>query len=294
MNNIVNSWALGIALLALTGCGRATSQTDAAAELSAPSATAVTFGQPAPAANAGVCAGAIDALASCAVAKSCDQDISMFLPATNRSQLIALERAPDYSEEGFNRYCVDVCKARDPRVDGTVFAQEVCGVQPNDAVTGEPAGKPASGSATATGPVARAFLLRGTLEVGTTGVPLAEVLAAFGQPREKSPTPHECGSAFTEGDIAQYAYADFTLETDGKTATVRSMKLVNGNRLVLATGQSVERLSEADFKRAYGSRAELFGDAYRTGISPGGDLESAYDFHFADGQLEDVDYWIGC
>jgi len=68
----------------------------------------------------------------------------------------------------------------------------------------------------------------------------------------------------------------------------------NGNGIVLSTGRSVGQLSEADVKPAYGGRAELFGDAYRSGISPGGDLESACDLHFEGGQLEHVDYWIGC
>jgi len=47
------------------------------------------------------------------------------------------------------------------------------------------------------------------------------------------------------------------------------MKLGNGNGIVRSTGRSVGQLSEADVKPAYGGRAELFGDAYRSGISPG-------------------------
>lgn len=285
---------LAIALLGTTGCGRDTSPSDAqvAAASSKTSIATATSGRPlrpAVVTSGGACAGAMEALASCAHAKTCDANISMYLPATNRSQLIAMEGDLSYSEDAFDRYCIDVCKARDSRVDSAAFHQDVCGAQAAAPANGEPE----DGRASRTEPVARALSLRGQMEVGTAGVPLTRVVQKFGQPRTKSPTPHECGSAFNEGDIQEYDYADFSIETDGKTAIVRSMKLGNGNRILLSTGQSVERLSEAVFREAYGLRP-FFTDTYRTGISPRGDLESAYDFHFEGGQLHRIEYWIGC
>ena len=291
-------WALVITLLHAAGCDWISLQGDApvasvkssvgiAAEGSRSANEVSQGGRTAAKADASACAGALEALASCASAKLCT-DISMYLPAASRDQLIALEGAPGYSEEAFDRYCINACQASDSRVDSALFQRDVCGAQVASPVTDQSDGREEFA------PVVRAFYLRSSMKVGMAGVPLAAVVGEFGLPRNRSPTPHECGSAFSEGNIEVYDYADFTIETDGHTAIVRSMKAGNGNRIILSTGESIERLSEMDFDQAYGNRAEVFGDAYRTGISPGGDMESAYDFHFEDGQLARVDYWIGC
>ena len=118
--------------------------------------------------------------------QDCDQDISMHLPATHRSRLIALEDAPGYSDEAFERCCVIACKARGSLLDRAAFAQDVCGVQG----TALASSKPDRGRLLDRVRGLRVLVRR---QAGSRdhSVPLAEVVAAFGQPRNKSPTPHE-------------------------------------------------------------------------------------------------------
>lgn len=230
----------------------------------------------------GHCPDVLNALASCATAKICDGDISMYLPAASRSALIAMEGKPEYSEEAFDRYCLSACLAQDASVDQAAFDREVCGAS-------EPPAPPADATV-----IVKTFSLRGKLEAGTEGVPLAMVVQAFGQPMKKRVTPYECGSAFDMGAVQEYVYPDFSLETDGQHAVIRSIKLGGGNKLLLSNGQAIESANEAQFKQVFG-QSEKYGEAYRTSASPDGNLESAFDFKFdAKGNLTQVDYWIGC
>lgn len=213
------------------------------------------------------------------------EDMTTFLPAAARSSLIAAERQPGFSEEAFDRYCLQACQARKAAVDETAFAREVCAVAPAAAGT----------SATASQDVTvAAFVLRGTVRIGEAGAPLAEITQALGSPEQDAVTPYECGSAFEEGEIRQLRYSGLVLETDGTKAVVRSMALIAGNRLALSDGELIQQVDEAEFKRRFGDRAERVGDVYRIGAGAGSDWETAYDFYFENGRLARVDYWIGC
>lgn len=138
------------------------------------------------------------------------------------------------------------------------------------------------------------FVLAGKVTDSGSGVPLAQVIKVFGQPTGKVPSPHDCGSAFNEGEIQQYTYPGFELETDGRTAIIRSMRMGGGNTIVLSNGQALADVPEADFKQAFGARAEKLDEFYRTSATPGGEWEFTYDFRFERGRLRQVDYWIGC
>lgn len=225
----------------------------------------------------GQCSGALDALASCAEAKTCDAEISAYLPAASRSSLIALEAEPAFSVTEFDRYCLEACRSRSRKIDEIAFARDVCGV----------------GAASFVHVVG--FLLSGKLELNAAGLPLAEVVAVFGQPTEKRYTPNDCGSAFSEGNIEEHAYPTFTLETDGQRAVIRSLRLIEGNALQLSNGQVLVAMSESQFKQIVGPSAQAMGDSYRVSALASGDFETAYDFRFdSAGKLTQVDFWIAC
>lgn len=235
--------------------------------------------------SGGDCSPLLDVLAACATHEPCSEDMTMFLPAASRDQLIAAERLPGFSEDAFDRYCLRTCQARSPTVDDAIFAKEVCAVEAEPAASG-PA---ASGSAL---PVA--FVLSAGLKVGMDGVAVVEIERALGRPEQDAVTPFECDSAFAEGDIRQWRYPGLVLETDGSRAVVRSMRLQSGHRLLLSSGESIGQVDEEGFRRRFGERAERVGDVYRVGAGNGSDWEAAYDFRFESGVLVSVDYWIGC
>lgn len=228
------------------------------------------------------CPEVLNALASCATAEICDEHMSMYLPAASRSALIAMEGKPEYSEDAFDRYCLSACLVHDASVDKAAFDREVCGT------SGSPAPPPDAAV------IVKTISLRGVLEAGPEGVPLAMVVQAFGQPNKRQVTPHECGSAFDTGAVQEYVYPYFSLETDGHHAVIRSIKPGGGNKLLLSNGQVIESATEGQFKQLF-VQWEKHGEAYRTSASPDGNLESAFDFKFAaKGNLTQVDYWIGC
>lgn len=305
MNNIIH-FAIAVSLVSLVmpGCSRSASQPMASVkpgtglsdiyEATAGSAAPFAVANPVAiaevsisSAGEGLCDGALDALASCAATKTCGGNISTYLPAASRSALIALEGMPGYSEDAFDRYCLDSCRSRDSKVDLVVFAREVCGVD-GEGVAVVPF--PDAGMLVRV----TAFSLQGMLEVGVRGVPLAQVVQAFGQPRTRRITPYECDSAFDEGTIQEYIYPEFSLETDGKSAVVRFMKVGGGNTVLLSDGQSFGVASEFDLKQVFGGDASNYGAFYRTSASPDGSLETAYDLTFKGGKLDSVAYWIGC
>lgn len=211
----------------------------------------------------------------------------MFLPGVARSSLVAAESLPGFSEEAFDRYCVQACQARAANVDEAAFARDVCAV-------GAPASSSSPSVSAPLGVSVKGFALDGKLQVGTEGVPLAALEQALGAPEQDTVTPFECGSAFEAGDIRQLSYPGLVVESDGTTAVVRNMSLTDGRQLLLSNGETIGAINEADFLRRFGDRAERVGDVYRVGTGDGSDWETAYDFHFGNDRLARVDYWIGC
>lgn len=213
--------------------------------------------------------------------------MAMFLPGTARSGLVAAENLPGFSEEAFDRYCVQACRARAAKVDEAAFARDVCAM-----------GAPTSGTvllgSAPVGVAIAGFALEGKLQVGTEGVSLAAIEQALGAPEQDTVTPFECGSAFESGVIRQLTYPGLVVESDGSRAVVRSMSLTAGRRVLLSDGELMGAIDEVAFQRRFGDRAEPIGDGYRVGAGTGDDWEAAYDFHFEGGRLARVDYWIGC
>lgn len=226
----------------------------------------------------------MDVLAACAAQSRCDQDMAVSLPGAARSSLVAGENLRSFSEEAFDRYCVQACRARAAQVDEEAFARDVCAVAAPASVSPEvPVGAAIEG-----------FTVEGKLQVGTEGVSLAVIEQALGAPEQDTATPFECGSAFEVGDIRQLTYPGLVMESDGTRAVVRSMSLTAGHRVLLSDGESMGAIDEAAFQRRFGDRAERVGDSYRVSAGTGDDWEDAYDFHFEGGRLARVDYWIGC
>lgn len=237
--------------------------------------------------SARACAPLLDALAACAAQSRCDPDMAMFLPGAARSSLIAAESLPGFSEEAFDRYCVQACQARAAEVEEAAFARDVCAIAAPTSSTTPSAPAPVGVSV-------KGFVLEGKLQIGVEGVPVAALKQALGAPEQDAVTPFECGSAFEAGDIRQLSYPGLVLESDGTTAVVRSMLLAQGHHLMLSDGEPIGAIDEATFQRLFGDRVERVDDGYRMGAGPGDDWETAYDFHFEDGRLARVDYWIGC
>jgi len=229
------------------------------------------------------CQGALGALASCALAKSCDEETVFYLPAASRDALIALETSHNYSATAFARYCLSSCKSRSAEIDEATFIRDVCGAHPVTPAAGNPA------------VLAKAFSLRGQVEIEAEGVPLTKIIEIFGKPTVARASPYDCDSAFDEGPIEEHVYPSFIIETDGSNAVVRSMQMTDGNTVRISDGQILGTVTEMRFRTLFGARVQQFGQANRISASADGSMESAYDFYFnPEGILQRVDYFIGC
>ena len=72
------------------------------------------------------------------------------------------------------------------------------------------------------------------------------------------------------------------------------MSVSDERQLLLSTEETIGAIREADLLRRFGGRAERIGDGYRVGNGDSNEWEMAYDFHFENGRLVSMDYWIGC
>lgn len=242
------------------------------------------------------CLRARNALAPCAEASTCDEDIAMFLPAASRDALIALEKRPGYSSDAFDAYCLKACQTRSAAVDEAAFARDVCG--PGTSTGGAAAGQaPNDQAADPAKPQAVvSFVLHKKLDApASQTLPLDNVVSILGQPEAKRTTPYECDSAFEEGTIQLYSYPDADIETDGHMAIVRRVKLTGGNAIKLSGGSLLDANTTRDDLQRLIGHLEHGTQSERVSAQPDGSLESSYDFHFnALGRLVSVDYWIGC
>lgn len=135
------------------------------------------------------------------------------------------------------------------------------------------------------------FVVR-DLALPVTGIPLYEVTSKFGAPEKIVASPYTCDSAFDTEAVKLYVYPNLEIETDGKLAIPRVLRVGTDARVV-SGGSDLSAKTEVHFKEVTGT--EVMDDhSYRMSLTPDGDLDSSLDFQFVSGHLESVRYWIGC
>lgn len=234
------------------------------------------------------CLSLLDTLAACAAQRTCDSDLTMYLPAAARGSLVAMEDQRGFSDSRFDAYCRSACDSQTAKVDERQFMRDVCG-QPLAPVAAQ------DGVAPGVDPRVRpvGFLLGGDVQIGVDGVELSRVTRSFGNPVSTRSSSFECGSAFATGNVVESAYPGFLIESDGHWAVIRRVEVTAGHRLLLSDGQVLDRVQEEHFLSVFGAQADRLQGFYRVGESAG-NWETAFDFHFSSGELTSVDLWIGC
>ncbi len=75
-----------------------------------------------------LCEAVLSAATACAAEADCNGDTASMLSATDRSALVAMERARGFSFPAFERYCTKVCRTRSSQIDVEAFLHDVCGL----------------------------------------------------------------------------------------------------------------------------------------------------------------------
>ena len=233
------------------------------------------------------CDDVINALEECNGGYACDDDLGDYFPGATRGALVAAESAPWFTRDAFDRHCLAICKAGtvDWEARDAEFKRDICGV-----------GKPAPAKPVRPLGYVETYTLRGRVKLDAGEVPLWKIIAVAGTPKKKGYTPYECGSAFSghtdNPTVYEYRWPDFTIETDGRTAVIRSIRLVGGNEAWLPDGRAASDYDRKTFGKTF--EVDKIDDGYRASNIPGV-WEATSDFEYnASGRPVEVRYWIAC
>jgi hypothetical protein len=229
------------------------------------------------------CAKALELINTCAYETTCDSDITTNLPSEPRSHFNTLSQQGWFRSEAFRTYCLDACKSKSAKIAVDSFKFEVCGYS-DDLSTGKKYK-----------PIIEALNIEDKVKTPVQGVELKVISAKLGKSLNSKNSPYGCDSAFSEKNTQLQEYPSFSLETDDKTAVIRSIEMNGVNSLLLTNGKIITTMTERQFNSAYALQAvKLDLHVYRSAATKDSGLESAYDFYFKEGKLIKVMYWIAC
>jgi hypothetical protein len=229
------------------------------------------------------CVKALELINTCAYESTCDSDITTNLPSEPRSHFNTLSQQGWFRSDAFTKYCVDACKSKSTKIAADAFKFEICGYA-DDLSTGKKYK-----------PIIEALNIEGKVKTPVQGVEFKVISAKFGKSLNSKNTPYGCDSAFSEKNTQLQEYPSFSLETDDKTAVIRSIEMNGVNSLLLTNGKKITAMTEQQFNSAYALQTvKLDSHVYRSVATKDSGLESAYDFYFKDGKLIKVMYWIAC